>query len=95
MKQLAGNIPVPASPYTPWRFGNPDELLQDLQEVDFINVKCNAYSHPLTFTLPDLVAFHLGPHGQSRHTLDRLKALGQEDIDIHAPEVVMITRQDS
>lgn len=87
IKELAGDTALPSSPYTPWRFSNPLQLLQDLKEAKFSNVACTSYSHPMTFTLPDLVAFQLGPHGQSRPTLEKLKALGRDNIDKEAEKV--------
>ena len=89
IKELAGDTPLPSSPYTPWRFGNPLQLLQDLKEANFSNVECTSYSHAMTFTLPDLIAFQLGPHGQSRPTLEKLKALGRDNIDEEAQKVGM------
>ena len=89
IKELAGDTPLPSSPYSPWRFGNPLQLLQDLKEANFSNVECTSYSHAMTFTLPDLIAFQLGPHGQSRPTLEKLKALGRDDIDEEAQKVCM------
>ena len=87
VKQLAGEHAPPPSPYTPWRFGNPLQLLQDLQRAQFSNVQCTAYSHPITFSFPDLVAFQLGPHGQTRPLLDKLKAAGKDDVYEEAPQV--------
>ena len=87
VKVLEGDTPSPSSPYTPWRFGNPLQLLQDLREAGFANVECTSYSHPMTFSLPDLIEFQLGPHGQSRPTLDRLKATGRDDIEEEAEQV--------
>ena len=89
IKELAGDIDLPSSPYTPWRFGDRLQLLQDLKEANFSNVACVSYSHPMTFTLPDLIAFQLGPHGQSRPTLEKLKALGRANIDDEAEKVGM------
>ena len=87
LKELVGDQPSPPSPYVPWRFGNPLQLLQDLRTANFSHAQCTAYSHPMTFTLPDLVTFQLGPHGQSRPTLDRLKAAGRDNIDQEAQQV--------
>lgn len=87
IKELAGDAPLPSSPYTPWRFGNPLQLLQDLKEANFSNVQCTSYSHDMTFTLPDLIEFQLGPHGQSRPTLEKLRALGRDNIDEEAQKV--------
>lgn len=88
MKEVAGDTPLPSSPYTPWRFGgDPLQLLQDLKEANFSNVQCTSYSHDMTFTLPDLIQFQLGPHGQSRPTLEKLRALGRDNIDAEAQKV--------
>ena len=86
-KQIAGEQAQPPSPYTPWRFGNTFQLLQDLQRAQFSNVQCTAYSHPMTFSFSDLVAFQLGPQGQTRPLLDRLKAAGKNDVYEEAPQV--------
>ncbi len=86
-RQIAGDQGPPPSPYTPWRFGNPLQLLQDLKGAHFSNAHCTAYSHPMTFPLADLVAFQLGPNGQSRSLLDKLKANGKENIHEEAPQV--------
>lgn len=88
MTKLAQDQALPPSPYTPWRFGNPLELLQDLKSAHFASVQCAAYSHPMTFLLPDLITFQLGPHGQSRPTLDRLKAAGKHNIEQEAQQVM-------
>ena len=87
LKELAGDITLPSSPYTPWRFGDPQELLQDLKEANFDDVKCAPYSHDMVWTLPDLMEFQVGPHGQSRPTLDKLKSLGRDNIDEEAQKV--------
>lgn len=87
LTKLAQDQALPPSPYTPWRFGNPLELLQDLKSAHFASVQCAAYSHPMTFLLPDLITFQLGPHGQSRPTLDRLKAAGKHNIEQEAQQV--------
>ncbi len=86
-RRIAGDQGPPPSPYTPWRFGNPLQLLQDLKCAHFSNAHCTAYSHPMTFPFADLVAFQLGPNGQSRPLLDKLKATGKENIYEEAPQV--------
>ncbi len=90
LKELLGVDPLPPSPYTPWRFGNPLQLLQDLKAAHFGSVQCTSYSHPMTFPLPRLVAFLFGPHGQSKPTLDRLKADGRHNVDKDAREVCQL-----
>ena len=87
MKVLAGDTPLPSSPYSPWRFGNPLQLLQDLRDAGFSGVECTTYPHAMTFTVPDLVEFQLGPHGQSRPTLELLKASGRDNIDEEGKQV--------
>lgn len=90
LKELARDVPLPASPYTPWRFGNPQQLLQDLKEANFSNVECTSYRHDMTFTVPDIIEFQVGPHGQSRPALDMLKSLGRDNIDEEAPKVACL-----
>ncbi|DBA73492.1 TPA: hypothetical protein ACH3X1_011519 [Trebouxia sp. C0004] len=87
-RRIAGDPGPPPSPYTPWRFSNPLQLLQDLKGAHFSNAHCTAYSHPMTFPFADLVAFQLGPNGQSRPLLDSLKATGKENIYEEAPQVM-------
>lgn len=87
LKALAGDVKLPSSPYTPWRFGDPLQLLQDLKAANFSNVECTPYSHDMTWTLPDLIQFQVGPFGQSRPSLERLKALGRDNVDEEAPKV--------
>ena len=87
IKRAAGNQAPPASPCTPWRFGKHGQLTEDLKLAGFSQVQCTAYNHPMTWRLPDLYEFQIGPHGQSREFLDKLKADGRTDVYKEAEQV--------
>jgi len=88
MKQLMTNQPpTPPNPMTPWRFGDPEVLQQDLKDAGFSIVTCTPFSHPMRFAWADLVTFLLGPHGQLRPMLTKLKSDGRSDVDEEAEEV--------
>ena len=72
---------------TPWRFGHPEVLQQDLKDAGFSDVTCTPFSHPMRYAWADLVTFLLGPHGQLRPMLTKLKSDGRSDVDTQAEEV--------
>lgn len=72
---------------TAWRFGDPKVLQQDLEDTGFSVVTCTPFSHPMKYAWTDLVAFLLGPHGQMRPMLTKLKSDGRSDVDGEAEEV--------
>ncbi|DBA97916.1 TPA: hypothetical protein ACH3X3_012765 [Trebouxia sp. C0006] len=95
MKQLMTNQPpMPPNPMTPWRFGDPEVLQQDLKDAGFSVVTCTPFSHPMTFAWADLVTFLLGPHGQLRLMLTKLKSDGRSDVDEEAEEMLRSIVQD-
>jgi len=88
MNQLMTNQPpTPPNSMTPWRFGDPKVLQQDLKDAGFSVVTCTPFSHPMKYTWADLVTFLLGPHGQLRPMLAKLKSDGRSDVDEEAEEV--------
>jgi len=88
MNQLMTNQPpTPPNPMTPWRFGDPKVLQQDLKDAGFSVVTCTPFSHPMKYTWADLVTFLLGPHGQLRPMLTKPKSDGRSDVDEEAEEV--------
>ena len=85
--RIAGDAAPPPSPYSPWRFGKHGQLTKDLQAAGFTDVQCVTYNHPMTWALSDLIAFQIGPQGQSRPLLDKLKADGRENVYQEAEQV--------
>ncbi len=72
---------------TPWRFGDPAVLQQDLKDAGFSVVTCTPFSHPMKFAWAHLLTFLLGPHGQLRPMLTKLKSDGRSDVNEEAEEV--------
>lgn len=95
MNQLMSNQPpTPPNPMTPWRFGHPEVLQQDLKDAGFSDVTCTPFSHPMRYAWADLVTFLLGPHGQLRPMLTKLKSDGRSDVDTQAEEILRSIVQD-
>ncbi|KAL0029478.1 hypothetical protein WJX77_010457 [Trebouxia sp. C0004] len=95
MNQLMTNQPpMPPNPMTPWRFGDSEVLQQDLKDAGFSVVTCTPFSHPMKYAWADLVTFLLGPHGQLRPMLTKLKTDGRSDVDEESEEMLRSIVQD-
>lgn len=80
--------PETASRIAPPGIRHASDLPQHLREAGFTDITNTPYSHPLVFTMDDLVAFLLGQQGQLIGMLKKMEAAGREGIHDTAQQVL-------
>lgn len=76
-----------ASRIAPPGIQHASDLPEHLKQTGYIDITSTPYSHPLVFTMPDLIEFLVGPHSQFAGMLHKLKASGRTDIHQEAQQV--------